>query len=204
MEYEGKPGFGQVTALMVRVVKPHRVNEFEEWVKGINQVVKGFAGYLGTDLIHPRDHAHPEYVIVLRFDEYDNLRAWLGSMEREEWEKRLEGMTIEEIHREAHGFEPCFTLPDRSAAPPPPAKYKMTVLTILALYPPLLALSTLIQFLLHGWPRALLILLTALLLVPTMIYYIMPWMTRLFRSWLYPKTALSNSKRQDSVCLLLS
>ncbi len=189
MENERKPGFGPVTALTVRVVKPHRMNDFEEWVKGVNQVVKGYKGYLGTDIIRPRDHAHSEHVIVHRFDEYVHLRNWMGSLEREEWEKRLEDLTTGVIHQEAHGFEPCFTLPDCPAVLTPPAKYKMTVLTIMALYPPLLALSTFIQHLFYGWPRALLILLTVLLLVPAMTYFIMPWMTRLFRSWLYPEVA---------------
>ena len=192
MEHEGRPSSEPVTVLLVRNVKPDRMNDFEEWVKGVNQVVRGFEGYLGTDLIRPRDHSHPEYVIVVRFKDYEHLRTWMGSMEREEWLKRSEDMTIGEMHvQEAHGFVPWFTLPHLSAASIPPARYKMALLTILALYPPLLALSTLLSWLLHGWPRPLLMLLTVLLLVPAMTYFIMPWMTRLFRSWLYPEPAPS-------------
>ncbi len=190
MEYEGKSSSEPVTALIVRVVRPQRMNDFEEWAKGMNQVAKGFEGYLGTDLIRPRDHSHPEYVIVVRFDEYEHLRAWMGSMEREEWLKRSEDMTIGEMHvQEMHGFQPWFTLPDHSAASTPPARYKMALLTILALYPLLLAVSTILSYLLHGWPRALVMLLNLLLLVPAMTYYIMPWLTRLFRFWLYPEAA---------------
>ena len=192
MEHEGRPSSEPVTVLLVRNVKPDRMNDFEEWVKGVNQVVRGFEGYLGTDLIRPRDHSHPEYVIVVRFKDYEHLRTWMGSMEREEWLKRSEDMTIGEMHvQEAHGFEPWFTLPHLSSASIPPARYKMALLTILALYPPLFALSTLLSWLLHGWPRPLLMLLTVLLLVPAMTYFIMPWMTRLFRSWLYPEPAPS-------------
>jgi antibiotic biosynthesis monooxygenase (ABM) superfamily enzyme len=192
MEYEGKSSSEPVTVLLVRNVRPDRSNDFEQWVKGMNQVVKGFEGYLGTDLIRPREHSHPEYVIVLRFDDYEHLRTFMGSREREEWLKKSEDMTIGEMHvQEAHGFEPWFTLPDHSAVSTPPARYKMALLTILALYPLLLALSTLFSYLLHGWPRPLLMLLTVLLLVPAMTYYIMPWMTRLFRSWLYPEAAPS-------------
>jgi antibiotic biosynthesis monooxygenase (ABM) superfamily enzyme len=189
MEHEGKPSTESVTLLLVRVVRPERANDFEAWVKGMNQVVKGFEGYLGTDLIRPRDHSHPEYVIVVRFGDYEHLRHWMGSKEREEWLKKSEDMTIGPMRvSEAHGFEPWFTLPDSSAALASPARYKMAVLTILGLYPPLLAVSTLLSYLLHGWPRALLMLLTVALLVPAMTYFIMPWLTRLFRSWLYPTT----------------
>ena len=192
MENEGKSSLEPVTVLLVRNIRPERWNDFEEWLKDMNQVVRGFEGYLGTDLIRPRDPSHPEYVIVFRFDHYEHLRAWMGSSEREEWLKKSEDMTIGEMHsQEAHGFQPWFTLPDRSGALNSPAKYKMALVTILALYPPLLALSTLISSLLHGWPRPLLMLLTVLLLVPAMTYYIMPWVTRLFRSWLYPEAAPS-------------
>jgi len=153
----------------------------------MNQVVKRFDGYLGTDLIRPRDHSHPEYVMVVRFDGYEHLRDWMESPERDEWLKKSEDMTIGEIHvQEAHGFQPWFTPPDRPSTSIAPAKYKMALLTILALYPPLLALSTLLSYVLHGWPRPLLMFATVALLVPAMTYAIMPWVTRLFRSWLYP------------------
>lgn len=192
MEYEGKSSPEPVTVVFVRNVKPNRRNDFEEWAKGINQAVKGFEGYLGMDVIRPGDHSHPEYVIVLRFDEYEHLRAWMGSTEREVWVEKSEEMMIGETHiQEAHGFEPWFTLPDHSTASAPPAKYKMALVTILAIYPPLLALSTILSSLLHGWPTALVILLNLLLLVPAMTYYIMPWMTRLFCFWLYPEAPAS-------------
>ena len=181
-----------VTAVFVRDVKPDRIGDFEEWVEGIVQAVRQFDGYLGADVIRPGDHSHPEYVIVVRFDKYEHLRTWMGSKVREEWLKKSEEMTIGETYiQEAHGFEPWFTLPDHSASSAPPARYKMALITILAIYPPLLVVSTLLSSLLQGWPSALLILLSVLILVPAMTYLIMPWMTRLFRSWLYADAAAS-------------
>ncbi len=112
MEYKGKSSSEPVTVVFVRNVKPNRINDFEKWVKGINQAVKGIEGYMGVDVIRPGDHSHPEYVIVLRFDGYEHLRAWMGSREREVWVKKSEGMTIGETHiQEAHGFEPWFYPP---------------------------------------------------------------------------------------------
>ena len=181
-----------VTAVFVRDVKPDRMRDFEEWAEGIIQAVRRFDGYLGADVIRPGDHSHPEYVIVLRFDEYEQLRTWMGSKVREEWLKKSEELTMGETYiQEAHGFEPWFTLPDHSSSSAPPARYKMALITILAIYPPLLVVSTILSSVLQGWPRALLILLSVLILVPAMTYYIMPWMTRLFRSWLYPSAAAS-------------
>jgi antibiotic biosynthesis monooxygenase (ABM) superfamily enzyme len=116
----------------------------------------------------------------------------MSSKERGELLQKSEAMTIGETHvQEAHGFEPWFTLPERSAVLTPPPRYKMALLTILAIYPSLLVLSTLLSYLLPHWPRALLILVNVILLVPAMTYYIMPRMTQLFRTWLYPKAATS-------------
>lgn len=176
-----------VTALIVRQVRPGRLNDFEEWLKGMNQAVKVFDGYLGTDLIRPRDAVHPEYVIVVRFDNYEHLRTFMGSTLRQEWLNKSEEMTLGEMEvQEQHGFESWFSLPDLPAASNPPAKFKMALLTILAIYPSLLVISTLTTFLLRGLPRALVMLVTLLILVPLMTYFIMPWVTRLFRFWLYP------------------
>ena len=181
-----------VTVVIVRDIKPSRIADFENWVKDISPVVRRFDGYLGMDVIRPGDHTHPEYVIVLRFEEYEHSRAWMGSTERAAWVKKSEEMTMGETYiQEAHGFEPWFTLPDHSTISAPPAKYKMSVLTILAIYPPLMVTSTILAMIFQGWPGYLLILMSVILLVPAMTYAIMPWMTRLFRFWLYPETAAS-------------
>lgn len=177
-----------VTALIVRTVKPGCIDEFEEWVQGMNQVPKKFAGFLGVSVIRPRDPAHPEFVIVVRFDEYEHLKAFMRSEEREQYLKKSEPLTVGEMTvQEMHGFESFFSLPGQiSGNAAPPAKYKMAVLTILALYPPLLAISTLVAGIFRGLPRPLLILVTVVILVPLMTYFFMPWVTRLFRGWLYP------------------
>ncbi len=177
-----------VTVVFARDVKPDRVDEFEKWVKDIREVVRQFEGYQGMDVIRPGDHAHPEYVIVLRFDDYPCLRAWMASPEREEWVEKSKPLTIGETFiQEAHGFEPWFTLPEHHHAPSAPPKHKMAALTILAIYPLLLVVSSLLGLLLgHLIHRTLVILLTVIVLVPLMTYYVMPWVTGLFRGWLYP------------------
>jgi antibiotic biosynthesis monooxygenase (ABM) superfamily enzyme len=57
MEKEGQSSSEPVTALIVRNVKPERIEEFEKWALGMHHVVRGFEGYLGTDIIRPRGMA---------------------------------------------------------------------------------------------------------------------------------------------------
>ena len=181
------PNVEPVTALIVRDVGPDRIRDFEKWIAGFNQVADAFDGCRGTEVIRSRDHDLPEYVVVVRFDDCGHLGAWMGSNERAEWMRKAKELTTDGVQvQEVHGLVPCFSLPDPGAASTQPARYKMTLLTILALYPPLLALSTLLMVLFRRWPRPLLIFLSVVLLVPAMTYVLMPWMTRLFRSWLYP------------------
>jgi len=177
-----------VTALIVRQVKPDRFDEFETWVDGMTPIASKFQGYLGTSVFRPRDNQHPEYVIVARFDTYENLKVFMTSQERDDYLKKSADMTVGEmVVKEKHGFSAFFTLPDRPSTSDVPAKYKMAILTILALYLPLLGISTLTAILFHGLPRPLLLLISLCVLVPLMTWFIMPWTTWLFRGWLFPK-----------------
>ena len=188
MEYEEKINLEPVTALIVRQIKPGCLSDFEEWAKGMRQVVRKFEGYLGSDHIRPSDSLHPEFVIVVRFDNYEHLKAFLRSKEREDYIKQSDNLTVGDMNiQEQNGFESWFSLPDHSVNSIPPAKYKMAILTILVLYPSLLVVSTFISGLLHSAPRPIIILVTLLVLVPMMTYFIMPWITRIFRFWLYPQ-----------------
>jgi antibiotic biosynthesis monooxygenase (ABM) superfamily enzyme len=188
MDNDGVLQSESVTALIVRQVKPDRFIEFETWVNGMTPIVSKFSGYLGTNVIRPRDKMHPEYVIVVRFDNYENLRVFLTSAEREEYLRKSAEMTVGEmVVKETHGFAAFFTLPDHPSISNTPAKYKMAILTILALYLPLLGISTLTAILFRGLQRPLLLLISLCVLVPLMTWFIMPWTTWLFRRWLFPK-----------------
>jgi len=180
-----------ITALIVRTVRQDRLQDFEDWIGGMNQIARKFKGFLGVNIIRPVNSAHLEYVIIVRFDDYENLRSFMTSTEREDYLRKSEPMTVGELSvQEMSGMESFFTLPETQKVSIAPPKYKMAILTILVLYPTLLGLSTLIAFIFHGFPRPLLILITLIVLVPIMTYFIMPWVTRLFRFWLYPKNVL--------------
>ncbi len=175
-----------VTTIISRMVKPDRVQDFETWLSGINRIVRVFDGYLGMDVIRPGDHDHREYVIILRFNDYDGLKKWQGSQAQREWIEKSDVMTVgETILQEAHGLESWFTLPSRQATVHPPAKYKMAVLTAAAIYPLIMLIGTAITFLPIEPPAPIAILITVILASISMTYYLMPWTTRRFRSWLF-------------------
>ena len=178
-----------VTTIFTRIVKTDRIQDFEAWLRGINEVVRHFDGYLGMDVIRPGDHDHPEYVIILRFANYDDLKAWQKSRHRLEWVEKSNDMTIGDPYlQEAHGLESWFTLPGRHTAGLPPAKYKLAVLTVVAIYPLILLVGTAVTLLPEELPQLIATLITVIVVGTSMTYFVMPRITRLFRFWLFPSS----------------
>ncbi len=177
----------QVTAIISHVVRSGREQGYEEWFHGIATDARKFQGHLGVNVIRPRDHAHPEYVVILKFERYDNLKQWLESDTRRQWIERLQPLIEKpEAVQTLTGLETWFTLSDKPLQSPPP-RYKMALITWLGVFITLAILSRLLAPLLSGLPVLLNQLITTGLVVASLTYLIMPRLTQLFRQWLYPK-----------------
>jgi uncharacterized protein len=174
------------TGVASRRVEPGREEEFEAWVSGILAAVKEFPGYLGSDVLRPSSPEDDEYSIIYRFDHASNLERWEASDERRRWLDKAEPLVREQTVRRLTGLETWFTLPSKEGQPAPP-RYKMAVVTWLAVFPTVLIIFTLFGPLLNLLPTVLRTLLFTLTMVSLMTYVIMPRMTRLFSFWLYPK-----------------
>jgi uncharacterized protein len=175
-----------VTAVASRRVKAGREREFEEWAAGILAAANGFRGYLGSEVLRPGDDpGDDEYRSVFRFDQASNMREWEGSEERHRWLRRADPLIHEEKVSVLTGLETWFTRPSRPGEPAPP-RYKMVAVTWLAVYPLITLILVLFGPLLGLLPMLLRTLVLTAVMVTLMTYVIMPRMTRLFSSWLYP------------------
>ena len=176
-----------VTAVASRRVRPGREAEFEEWVSGILSAAAEFPGYLGSNIIRPGDSDDDEFHIVFKFDHASNLKRWEGSRERSEWLRKSRDLILEKENvRVLTGLETWFTLPSRPGEPAPP-RFKMAVVTWLAVFPLATAIFALTHPLLGGLPTVIRTLVFTIIMVTLMTYVVMPRMTRLFSFWLYPK-----------------
>ena len=119
-----------VTLVISEIVKPNRIPEYEDWQKGIHEVLKGFVGFRGVDVIRPSDHSHPEYVTILKFDTYDHLRLWQQSPKFNQWIPKSKEFILGDAHlQHASGLELWFTLPDNKfIRTQQPAHYKMVII----------------------------------------------------------------------------
>ena len=177
-----------VTAVISHLVRPGREEGYEEWIKGIIPVAKTFEGHLGVNIIKPQQGVRQEYIIVLNFDNNENLQAWLNSEVRSEWIERAKPLIQEQEDVQVHtGLETWYELPKRTQKSPP-KRYKMVLLTWLGVFVTLVTVKTLIGPLLKSLPELLAQLIIVGIVVWILTYVLMPQLTRLFSKWLYPKS----------------
>jgi len=189
---ENPAGAEPVTEIFTRIIKPDRIQDFETWLKDINQAIKQFEGYLGMDVIRPGNRIHPEYVVILRFAGYDQLKQWEESPVRREWVEKSADMTVGEVTiQRRQGADIWFTSPEQGSAVPRPAWYKMTVLTIAGIYPVLVIISNLLAPLLSGLHPLLSSFINVTFIAPIVTHAVMPLLTRTFHSWLYPQPVVA-------------
>ena len=167
------------------MVKRGKVDEFEQWVKDVGNEVIRFEGHLGTNILRPSSSERPEYIIIFRFDTYENLMRWEDSDVRRYWIEKVQPLITRETR--AHhltGLEYWFTLPEQPGKKAP-ARHKMAIVTWLALFPLVIVVPPLLLLLIGPWPSVVQIMIIAAVMVLLMTYIVMPVMTRLFARWLY-------------------
>lgn len=174
-----------VTVIVTRTAREGKVHEFEEWMQGIIGAAKGFAGYMGSDIIRP-DSASLEYVIIFRFDSYAALERWQRSEERRRWIEKSNAVVECESRMEVRaGLDFWFTPRAGRVAP----RYKMALIVIPIISVLLLTLVPFIQQATEGLPTILRTVAGVVILVLLMTYVIMPAVTHAIAPWLYKKSA---------------
>ncbi len=178
-----------VTAVISHLVKTGREESYEEWLKGIIEAAQKFEGHMGVSVLRPADRSYPEYVSILKFDCYSHLKRWMESDIRKswlEWAKPL--IQKSESVQTLSGLETWFTLPGRILKTPP-ARYKMAILTSLAVY----VLSLFWTYMIGGWlsplPLFVRAIFTSTFVVFPLTYGVMAFVTKIFYKWLYPHSA---------------
>lgn len=175
-----------VTVIVKHRVIPGKEADYETWAEGITEAARSFDGYLGVNFIRPSNTESQEYVLIFKFNTYENMQNWEDSPERAQWKAKRRNITIDEpeIHR-YKGWDFWFTLPPAARVAPP--RYKMALITLISIYPLALFIPMMLTPLIGWLPLGVEVLITAAIIVPLMLYIIMPAMVKAFSWWLYPK-----------------
>ena len=151
-------------------------------------------GNMGTEIIRPIDDkgSKPEYVIIFRFNNYDNLRKWENSAIRNEWLRKGRELVVADPDvQKLTGFEFWFTPYSKKSSDLTPVisppRYKMVIVTIPVISLLLLTLVPEIHFVTERLfiPYSIRFIIAITITGILMAYVIMPLLTKLLRPWLF-------------------
>lgn len=152
----------------------------------LNTLLEGFEGFTSLDVIRRDGGLGTDFYLIARFRSVEALDAWRTSPERFAQVSEIEAMAITDISRQrAAGsniwFQPIVTLPN---APKPPLFWKRWLTSMLAVYPALIVLVTILDPLTSHLPRSLALFIIALILTGLTTAFVVPWLTRTLHHWL--------------------
>jgi antibiotic biosynthesis monooxygenase (ABM) superfamily enzyme len=178
-----------ITVAIIRVVKPGCEEAFERALHDFVQDSLYLPGQLGVHILRPAPGSGShEYGILRRFESAEARDEFYRLPLFDEWKQKVAGL-VEGEPRYEHlsGLETWFTLPGQRAIVPPP-RWKMALVTLVAVYP----FSMLLGLTLGKWTSGWLMVLSSLIfnasIVTGLTWFLMPLLTRLFKPWLYPNT----------------
>jgi len=173
------------SAHTTRPLRPGRVPSHRAaWARDIVAAARQFPGHLGASVLDAPGSR--EYHILFNFADRGSLRAWLDSEERRRLLARVgELLEADRGLQQLTGLETWFKLPGSNVPTmKPPPRWKMWLVSLVALYPLVLIFQALVVPRMAGLPLPLRALLFPLVLLTLMTFVVMPAVTRLLRRWL--------------------
>ena len=171
-----------ITVTVARDVRVDRRESFEQWAAEVLGMAAEFPGNLGTSLLRPGPGS-TRYHLVYRFADGESLARWERSTERRAALQRVEQLTDRVDYAHVAGLDSFFTALTPSRPGP---RWRMTVLTVAAVFAITLAFQLLVAPHVTNWPMAARLLVSAVVVVVLLGYVVMPLLSRLFRRWLHP------------------
>ena len=170
-----------VTTIVRQTVLPGMEDMFEAWSHRIRTACRTYTGYQGTEMVRPVSGERC-YVSIFRFDTYTHLEAWMNSDQRQALLEEASAFCEAPPHvSQYHSLE--FMFPESAVTGKPPSRQKMALVTFTGLVAPVYFIPPLIKAYVTDTP-ILVTICSLAVIVPLMVYAIMPVLTRLFRPWL--------------------
>lgn len=172
-----------VTVTAAYRVEPGRQSEFYFWAIEMLNVTARLPGYLGGGVLGSGPQTS-EWHVIYRFDGEDSAQVWENSLERARWAAQAGAFTQETGTQRASGLKNWFEGPVRNLPPPP--KWKLWLMNLSAVFPPVLMFNLLVVPFLGKVNFLLRTLALCLGVTATVTWILMPRLQRLFKRWLYP------------------
>lgn len=170
-----------VTAVIsVRVDPDHRA-EYLELYHEIDDAMSRAPGFIRTEMFEPVPGTQDDHVVVFTFDGRENLDAWLTSRERQGIIDRMQPF-IESPHtiNVVGGFGGWFDLDEGRE----PKRWKQACVVLLALYPTVLMITLVDNWIIPDPPLVIDILIGNIIGVIILTWLLMPVLTKRLSPWL--------------------
>lgn len=172
-----------VTVVFSQRVAPSNRDEFAALHDDVLDRLKGFDGFLGSDLLPPVEGVQDEHVIVASFASRADLDRWLESDSRHEWltltEQLVEGDRTVNV---VGGFGGWF--PAQPSQPEGPKRWKQSIAVFIALFPASLLITLIRVEVAANMNTVLAVFIGNVLGILALTYLLMPRVTHWLRDWL--------------------
>jgi uncharacterized protein len=173
---------GPVKVVIERRVAPGAEEAFKAWAERFVAAASRFPGHEGGSVLSVADSG--VHIILLRFASDQYLDQWQSSAEHVTLMREADRVSAAgQASQIRSGMETWFTLPDMPAPVAPPPKWKMALVTWVALLPMVIALSYLLAP--FDLPFVASVALSTAIPVATLTWVLMPRLTRVLYPWLY-------------------
>jgi uncharacterized protein len=194
----------RASSVIVHRVHAESADRFMEWQRGITAAAEAFPGYIGTDLYPTTDLRHPDWVVVIHFDDPTALKRWLDSSVRSEWTAKLPSeIRAFRLQTLPTGFGPWFAELVRKQDDGIPPSWKMALTVLLGLYPTVMLLSVLVGPYTSPLGLALSMLVGNALSVSILQWAVMPALDSLLGPWLRPKEGRGGLSSLQGLLLII-
>lgn len=172
-----------VTVQITRQVAPEATDAVEGWVARGQAMLSGFPGYLGSGWVRSSSDSETWHML-LRFDDDAHLQGWAESAQRRAWMEEFHEHVRSTHHIRRTGIEGWFDDPRTQETEPfTPPRWKQMVVIFTGFFPVSLTANLLVSWALPFLPFVLKAMAVICLATPTMVYVVLPFVTRLYEPW---------------------
>ena len=175
---------GPVKIVLERRARPGAGERLVDWIRRLVETARRSTGLEGSSVIAAGEGG--AYIILLRFEGQASLDRWNASEEVRRLLAEGESLAAAGVPAPpVSGFETWFQLPGL-AAPTPPPRWKMALVTWLALVPLVLGVGRVVP---ESLPVLLQVATGTAVPVVLLTWIIMPLLARALHGWLYASSS---------------
>ena len=143
-------------------------------------------GFLSIETIRADDADTPRYVTLVHFASQDQLDRWTSSDEHQRLIAEVEPIVADTDIQYAEGLEVWYSLPPANRRQNP-TYWRQVVLITPMVFGLILVIGALLEPLLEDLPELAALAISVTIISMLLTWPVMPWVTKLFRFFLYPK-----------------